>query len=105
MLALPKPTRLGGDDAAAHVVFKHIPQNHLEAAMPGTHYDLSMTSYGLLGLLVVGHEALGLRTTLVAGLTLLLLLLALSLLGAFVSHLRKKSRRSPSPSKWVGRHP
>ena len=63
--------------------------------MPSTHHDLSMTSYGLIALLVVGHELVGLQTTLLLGLALAGLLIAVSLVAAFLSHRPPRERRRP----------
>jgi hypothetical protein len=57
--------------------------------MPSAHYDLSMTSYGLIGLFVIGHETVGLANTLMVELGLVTLGVGLSLAIALVRHLRQ----------------
>lgn len=71
--------------------------------MPQTHHDLSITGYALIGLFFIGHEILGLRTTLFLGLALAGLLLAVSLVAALVAHLHQNRRSAPRPHEWVGR--
>lgn len=71
--------------------------------MPETDHDLSITGYALIGLFFVGHEILGLRTTLFLALALAGLLLAVSLVAALVMHLRQNRRTMRRPREWVGR--
>ena len=63
--------------------------------MTRSHSDLSVTSYGLIGLAFVGHEVLGLRVTLIICLALGAALLAITLTHALASHLCDSGRRLP----------
>jgi len=57
--------------------------------MPGTHHDLSMISYVVIGVFVVGHELAGLQMALILAVCLGLPLLSLSLLVGLVLHGRE----------------
>jgi hypothetical protein len=67
--------------------------------MQSSHHDLSMSSYVLLGLLAIGHEALGIRTALILVLGLVAVWVALSLLVALVAQLRKTQSTATLPPK------
>jgi hypothetical protein len=65
--------------------------------MPSTDHDLSMTTYALIGLLVVGHEVAGVRSALLLGLALGGLLIGISLVVALISHLLAKQEHRQPP--------
>ena len=63
--------------------------------MPSHHPDLSMTSNILLAMLAVGYELVGLRTTLLLAVALVVLVLALSVIAALLSQ-RARPMRPPT---------
>jgi len=71
--------------------------------MPDTDHDLSITGYALIGLFFVGHEVLGLRTTLFLVLALAGLVIAVTLVAALITHLHQNRRSASRPREWVGR--
>lgn len=78
--------------------------NRVVTLMPSIHHDLHVTSYGLIGVLFVGQEVVGLGTAMLVALAFIGLLIAISLAASLVSYLRQ-SRIVPPPPKQVGRRP
>jgi hypothetical protein len=57
--------------------------------MPCCQHDLSLPTYGLIGLIFVGREVTGLRTTLLFALCLVAVLLVLSILAELPGALQR----------------
>ncbi|WEK06560.1 MAG: hypothetical protein P0Y65_10050 [Candidatus Devosia phytovorans] len=71
--------------------------------MHRTHNDLPITGYALLGLLAIGHEALGLQGAVTLGIGLGAAWVLLSLAAALLEQLRKTPADARLPPKRVGR--
>lgn len=67
--------------------------------MAKSHHDLSITSYALLAIFVLGQEMFGLRIALTLGLGLAAGWIVLSLLAALVNQFRRTNIAEPSPHK------
>lgn len=73
--------------------------------MPSIRYDLSLTSYALIGLCALGYEIVGLDITLMTLLVLLLVVVAASLIAALAACISDERRcyRSPENNRLPAR--